>query len=194
MFSGKWKEEIFTIPNLLSLFRIALIPVYVSIYLGAAKQSQYLLAGSILSLSCITDLADGIIARKFQMITSLGKVLDPLADKLTQFVLILSLSAKYAVLYPVLTLFLIKELFQCGALLFFAQRGKALPGALWAGKLCTTVLFVSLILLVLFPQISPSTVLLLTLTDLFFLLYAFGSYVFAYFGNGNGLSELKHDP
>ena len=84
MFSEKWKKEIFTIPNLLSLFRILLIPVYVNLYLEAKEDYQYLLAGSVLALSCLTDLADGIIARNFHMISNVGKVLDPLADKLTQ--------------------------------------------------------------------------------------------------------------
>ena len=108
MFSDKWKKEIITIPNFLSLFRIALIPVYISAYLHAVNDRQFLLAGSILAVSCLTDMADGIIARKFGMITTLGKILDPLADKLTQFALILSLSAKYSILYPVLALFLAK--------------------------------------------------------------------------------------
>ena len=191
MFSEKWKKEICTIPNLLSLFRILLIPVYVTVYLRAADDRQYLLAGSILSLSCLTDMADGIIARKFHMTTQVGKILDPLADKLTQFAMILSLSAKYSVLYPVLALFLVKELFQCGALLFFIRKGKVLTGALPAGKLCTTVLFVSLILLVLFPEISPKAVLLLTLTDSIFLLYAFNSYLFAYWGKLTRLTDLN---
>lgn len=190
MFSEKWKAEIITVPNLLSLCRIALIPVYLSVYLHAREQRQYLLAGTILAVSCATDLADGIIARKFHMITDLGKILDPLADKLTQFTLILSLSARYRGLYPVLCLFLAKELFQCGALLFFAQKGKALPGALFAGKLCTTVLFVSLILLVIFPQIHPREFGFLTLTNTAFLLYSFGSYLWAYFGSRNCLRDL----
>ena len=190
MFSEKWKAEIITVPNLLSLCRIALIPVYLSVYLHAREQRQYLLAGTILAVSCATDLADGIIARKFHMITDLGKILDPLADKLTQFALILSLSARYRGLYPVLCLFLAKELFQCGALLFFAQKGKALPGALFAGKLCTTVLFVSLILLVIFPQIHPREFWFLTLTNTSFLLYSFGSYLWAYFGSRNCLRDL----
>ena len=190
MFSEKWKAEIITVPNLLSLCRIALIPVYLSVYLHAREQRQYLLAGTILAVSCATDLADGIIARKFHMITDLGKILDPLADKLTQFALILSLSARYRGLHPVLCLFLAKELFQCGALLFFAQKGKALPGALFAGKLCTTVLFVSLILLVIFPQIHPREFWGLTLTNTAFLLYSFGSYLWAYFGSRNCLRDL----
>lgn len=193
MFSDKWKKEIITIPNFLSLFRIALIPVYISAYLHAVNDRQFLLAGSILAVSCLTDMADGIIARKFGMITTLGKILDPLADKLTQFALILSLSAKYSILYPVLALFLAKELFQGGALLFFAQKGKALPGALFAGKLCTAVLFISLILLVMFPRISPKAVFWLTLADGLFLLHSFSTYLRAYFGKHSCLTDWNRE-
>ena len=193
MFSEKWKKEIITIPNLLSLFRIILIPVYISVYLNATDNRQHLLAASILAGSCITDLADGIIARKYHCITNVGKVLDPLADKLTQLALIVSLSANYPVLYPVLVLFLGKEFFQCGALIFFAQKGKALPGALFAGKICTTVLFFSLILLVLFPEIPARFVTLLTLTDIGFLLYSFVNYFAAYFGRENVLTDLNRE-
>ena len=77
-----WKKEILTIPNLLSVFRIALIPVYLNIYLDGA----YGRAAAVLAVSCLTDLVDGKIARKFNMISNVGKVLDPLADKLTQLV------------------------------------------------------------------------------------------------------------
>ena len=68
-----WKKEVLTIPNLLSLFRLALIPVYVVIYLNAHDPHEYYLAGGILALSCMTDLIDGKIARHFNMITNLGK-------------------------------------------------------------------------------------------------------------------------
>lgn len=190
MFSEKWKKEILTIPNLLSLFRILLIPAYITVYLKATEDRQYFLAGSILSVSCITDLADGMIARKFHMATDLGKILDPLADKLTQFALILSLSARYPLLYPVLLLFLTKELLQLAALLFFAKKGKALPGALFAGKLCTTVLFFSLILLVLSPRMPQTVVIFLAVTDAVFLFYSFLTYLSAYFGRGNRLTDL----
>ena len=194
MFSEKWKKEIFSLPNLLSFLRISLIPAYMMVYLKAENDRQYLLAGSILAVSCLTDLADGIIARKFHMVTDLGKILDPLADKLTQFSLILSLSVRYRVLHPVLVLFLIKELFQGGACLFFARRGKALPGALFAGKLCTSVLFVSLILLVIFPRIPAKTVLLLTLMDTGFLSYAFAGYLAAYLGKNSCLMSCRKLP
>ncbi len=54
-----WKKEVFTIPNLLSLFRLALIPVYIYIYLGATETYQYITAGTIMAVSCLTDLIDG---------------------------------------------------------------------------------------------------------------------------------------
>ena len=153
MFIRNWKKDIFSIPNLLSLFRLALIPVYATVYLTATQRYQFVLAGVILAVSCLTDMIDGEIARKFNMITTLGKVLDPLADKLTQLTLTICLSMKYPVLYPVLGLFVLKELFQLTLGVVFLRRGKMLPGALMAGKVCTTVLFISLIALVLLPDI-----------------------------------------
>lgn len=82
MFVKNWKKEIFTIPNLLSLFRLLLIPVYVTIYLNATTMEHYFLSAAILAVSCLTDMIDGKIARKFHMISNLGKILDPVADKL----------------------------------------------------------------------------------------------------------------
>lgn len=177
-----WKQEFCTIPNLLSLFRIILVPVYVTIYLNATDVRDYYLAGGILAVSCLTDMVDGMIARHFNMISTVGKVLDPMADKVTQLALTICLSIRYPVLLYVLILFLAKEIFQVIAALINLRRGKMLPGALMVGKLCTTVLFVSLILLVLFPGISPAVVNAITLTDCVALLIAFISYILAFFG------------
>ena len=177
-----WKQEFCTIPNLLSLVRIILVPVYVTIYLNATVIRDYYLAGGILAVSCLTDMVDGMIARHFNMISTVGKVLDPMADKVTQLALTICLSIRYPVLLYVLILFLAKEIFQVIAALINLRRGKMLPGALMVGKLCTTVLFVSLILLVLFPGISPAVVNAITLTDCLALLIAFISYILAFFG------------
>ena len=190
MFNQSWKKEVFTIPNVLSLFRLLLIPVYTSIYLNASDKLDYYLAGTVLGISCLTDFADGKIARECHMVSNLGKLLDPLADKLTQLVLILSLSRVHRILYPVLILFLIKETFQCVSLLIFAQHGKALPGALLSGKICTTVLFTTLLLLVVAPQLNTYSVWLLVCADTVSLLFAFGAYVQAYYGRNKKLTDL----
>lgn len=193
MFIKNWKKEIFTIPNLLSLFRLVLIPVYASVYLTATENYQFLLAGAILAVSCLTDMIDGKIARKFNMITTLGKVLDPLADKLTQLTLTICLSMKYPVLYPVLGLFVLKELFQLVLGVVFLRKGKMLPGALMAGKICTTVLFISLIALVLMPNMYPAVVTLIAVIDALFLSISFISYVLAYFGKHVKVQDIESE-
>lgn len=193
MFIRSWKKELLTIPNMLSMFRLLLIPVYMRMYLQASTKLDFYLAGTVLGISCLTDLADGKIAREFNMISNVGKLLDPLADKLTQFALILSLSFKYRILYPILFLFLLKETFQFVCLLFFAQKGKFLPGALAAGKICTTVLFSSLFLLVLIPELNQKAVFILVIADALFLLYAFAEYANAYFGKDSKLSDLQNE-
>lgn len=195
MFIKDWKKDVFTIPNILSVFRLALIPVYMVIYLNAQDPADYALAGMILAASCLTDMADGFIARKFNMISTLGKFLDPLADKATQFTLTLCLSIRYAVLRPVLALFVIKESFQLIASIFYYRRGKMLGGALIAGKVCTTVLFVSLIILVVFPQIGMETVRFIAVVDFAFLVYSFVCYILAFFGKRkeSHLQDMEKD-
>lgn len=191
MFIKDWKKEIFTIPNLLSLFRLVLIPVYAYIYLHATEDWQYLIAGTIMAVSCITDMIDGKIARRFHMISTLGKILDPLADKITQFTLTLCLSLKYPILHPVLALFVIKEIFQVIVGIIHLRRGKMLPGALLAGKVCTTILFISLIALVLFPNMNPRLVNGIALVDSIFLSISFVSYILAYFGKNTKVQDMK---
>ena len=191
MFINDWKKEVFTIPNLLSLFRLVLIPVYVVIYLNATQMHEYFLAGTILAVSCLTDMIDGKIARRFNMISTVGKILDPIADKLTQFTLTLCLSIRYPILRFVLVLFVIKEGFQGIMGLINLRKGKMLPGALLAGKVCTTALFLSLIVLVLLPDLRPEIVNTIALMDTAFLSYSFVTYVFAYFGKNVKVQDME---
>lgn len=175
-----WKKDILTIPNLLSLFRLMLIPVYVVIYLNASEPIHYTIAGSILAVSCLTDMIDGKIARHFHMISTVGKILDPLADKATQFTLMVCLAVEYPILWTIAALFVLKESFQLIAGCIFLRKGKMLTGALLSGKLCTTILFVSLILLVLMPQLNQTAIFWITVVDGIFLLIAFGHYIYTY--------------
>lgn len=189
-----WKKEILTIPNLLSFFRLALIPVYMSIYLNAQETKDYLLAGSILAVSCLTDLVDGKIARAFNMITTFGKFLDPLADKLTQFALLLCLAIRYPVLWAVFMLFVLKELFQLFAGIIAARHGYILKGALFSGKVCTTVLFCSLVAMVVFPHIQTATISLIAMVDGVFLMVAFADYFITYLGKKSRFQPIDEDP
>ena len=191
MHTRNWKKEILTIPNLLSVFRIALIPVYLNIYLNAESSADYMVAALVLAVSCLTDLVDGKIARKYNMISNVGKVLDPMADKLTQLGLLICLSVRRKNLKYLLTIFLIKEFWQLFAMLGAMRRGKALNGALWSGKVSTTVLFGGLGLMFLFPNLSDGAVNAIAAVCLVFLLYAFGDYILAYFGKNKKLYDLE---
>jgi len=180
-----WKKDLFTIPNVLSLFRLILIPVYIAVYLKAEETADYFVAAAILAVSCLTDLIDGKIARMFNMISTTGKILDPLADKATQFALIVCLTIRYPVLLVLVALFVIKEGFQLVAGLLTLRKGEMLTGALLSGKICTTVLFISLIILVLLPDIGMHAVYVITAVDSVFMIVSFASYAMTYY---------KHSP
>ena len=190
MFIKNWKKEIFTIPNLLSLFRLLLIPVYVLIYLNAKDATDYYLAAGILAVSCLTDMVDGQIARHFNMISSFGKILDPLADKATQFTLIICLTIKYNVLWYLVALFVIKESFQLIAGGINLRKGKMLKGALISGKICTTVLFLSLIIMVMLPDLSEQIITSIVVINAIFMMIAFINYVIAYFFLDNRFQSI----
>ncbi len=192
MFIKDWKKDVFTIPNMLSMFRLILIPVYVSIYLNATEPKDYFISGTILAVSCLTDMIDGQIARRFNQISNLGKLLDPIADKTTQLALVLCLSIRYPVLNHVLVLFLAKEFTQLFVAYAKFRQGKALPGSIFAGKICTTVLFISLILLVLLPNLDIRIVNALAILDSAFLAFAFISYLFAFCGKHAKVQDLEN--
>lgn len=190
MFIKDWKKEILTIPNLLSLFRLILIPVYITIYLNAQNTTDYYVAAGILAVSCLTDLIDGKIARHFNMISTVGKILDPFADKSTQFTLIICLAVNYNVLWYLVALFVVKESFQLIAGSINLKKGRMLKGALISGKICTAVLFVSLIFMIMVPNLQDPTVNLIAAVDAVFMLVSLGNYLFTYFSRENKFQDL----
>lgn len=182
MIKKNWKKEIFTIPNVLSFFRLALIPVYMDIYLNAEDPFHYYLAAAILAVSCLTDMIDGKIARHFNMSTTLGRFLDPVADKATQFTLIVCLAIRYPILWYLTGFFVVKESFQLIAGAVKWRKGKVLNRALLSGKICTTILFVSLIVMVMIPTLTQKDVFIIALVDAVFMLISFVHYILAYCG------------
>ena len=139
-------------------------------------------------------MIDGKIARKYNMITTVGKFLDPLADKLTQFSLLLSLSVRYHILWALFALFVLKELFQLFASILAARHGYVLKGALFSGKVCTTVLFISLVAMVLFHNMDHATVSIIAMIDSVFLMVAFADYFITYLGKHSRFQPLDDTP
>ena len=147
------KKELLSIPNLMGYFRLLMIPVFVVLYLHAESDRDYYIAAAVMGISAITDMFDGLVARKFNMITEFGKFLDPFADKMTHGAILLCLCTRYRAMVILVVLFLIKEGFMAVMGLIKLRKGKKLNGAMWFGKVCTALLFVVMFFLILFPRI-----------------------------------------
>jgi len=147
------KNQILTIPNLLSLIRVLMIPIIVWLY---CDQGDYRGAAGLVVLSGLTDVADGIIARKFHLVSDLGKILDPIADKLTQAALIFCLISKYEWMLWLFIFFAVKEITMGISGLIVIKKKDVVNSAQWFGKLATVVLYAVMILLFLFPDISTT--------------------------------------
>lgn len=141
--TGSSQSKILTIPNLLSFFRLCLIPVFMWLY---CVERNYLWTGIILIISGLTDTVDGIIARKFNMISDLGKVLDPIADKVTQAAMLFCLLTRFPLMIAPLALMVVKEFFMGVTGLLVIQKTGKVFGADWHGKVNTWLLYAMMII------------------------------------------------
>ena len=172
---NKTENKILTIPNLLSLFRLILIPVIVWLYW---VRKDYFPAGVLLIVSGLTDLADGYIARRFHAVSNVGKILDPIADKLTQAAMLFCLVTRFPLMAATFGFLVIKEIFiGTTGLLMIRKTGKVV-GADFHGKVATTLLYAMMILHIFWIDI-PSTVsavsILICLVSMAFTLLTYGS-------------------
>lgn len=142
-------NRVFTIPNILTMFRIVLIPIFIVFYL----KEWFVPAIVVLALSALSDILDGWIARKFDMVTRLGKALDPVADKLSQMGLMVCLVFRFPHIIILLIFIVIKELTSGILGLVTAKKTGRVEGAEWHGKLTTVLLFSTMILHILWPSI-----------------------------------------
>lgn len=131
-------KKIITIPNILSVLRLCMIPLIMWLYI--AKEDAFLTA-LVLVLSGVTDVADGIIARKFHMISDFGKALDPVADKLTQIAMMLCLVNKFPYMILPLGVLVVKEFVTGIMSLLSIRKSGQVDGAVWHGKVTTVLLY-----------------------------------------------------
>ena len=140
--------RIWTVPNVLSMIRILLIPIIVKLYLVG----QLVPAGIMLVCSGLTDTIDGYIARHYNQITNLGKVLDPFADKLTQGITAIVVCLEHQYMIPLLVLLVVKEIgMGVAGLVLLKIKGRPF-GAFWWGKISTIVLYVFMCFCILFDK------------------------------------------
>ena len=134
----RYQNKILTIPNILSFFRLCLIPVIVWLYVG---KQDYLWTLLILTLSGVTDIVDGIIARKFNMVSNFGKAFDPVANKLTQMAMLFCLVSRFKYMMIPFVLLVVKEVFTGITALVSIKKTNTVKGAVWHGKLTTVSLY-----------------------------------------------------
>lgn len=128
------------IPNILTIIRFILIPVIFFF----ALQNNYMASVIFLVISGVTDVLDGYIARKYNLITDFGTLFDPLTDKLTQISTLLVLVIQQIIPLWILLVVLFKELIMViGATFLFKAKTIAIPSK-WYGKLATVVFYIAI--------------------------------------------------
>ncbi|PRY78412.1 CDP-alcohol phosphatidyltransferase family protein [Alkalibacterium olivapovliticus] len=165
-----------SIPNLLSYFRILLIPFFVYAYINAETQREHIYATGILVLSGLTDALDGFIARRFNKGTKIGQLLDPIADKLTQVSVVSVLMLKWPVFIFLFILFVIKESYMFVENVRLYRNKKTLDGSIWHGKIATIVFYFTMFIAVVFPALSELTLTILVTVASVFQIIAFYHY------------------
>lgn len=128
------------IPNILTVLRFLLIP-FIVYYIVV---DQYLLAFIFLTISGLTDVLDGWIARKFNFITNFGKLIDPLADKLTQIAVLLVLTFKGVIPFWIILIVVVKEATMIAGASFLYGK-ELVVSSKWFGKLATVLFYIAIV-------------------------------------------------
>lgn len=171
-----------TIPNILSIFRILLIPLFVfSFFWGG--DTGHLYAAFILLISGATDFLDGVIARKFHQISELGKILDPFADKLTQVAVGLCLCIKYSSMWLIvmMVLIIVKEFLMMCAAIILIRKNLKVRGSRWFGKVATFMFYAAVMAFTLFPVLEGLPMDIISITITMTMTYALVRYIFEFF-------------
>lgn len=179
------KFNVKQIPNILSVFRIFLIPIYILLFFDVIHMFSLppmVASGIVFLLAGFTDALDGFLARRNQWITDIGKLLDPLADKLLEVVVSVCLAVKFGGPFTILsTIIIFKESVMILGAYFIMSKSKVYVSALWCGKIATLVWFF-LLFFVHFFQSADSSVFsyALCITLILFMILAFVVYAFNY--------------
>lgn len=140
------EDRILTVPNLITLVRLSLLPVFVWLLLGADEPSA---AAALLAGLGATDWCDGYVARRWNQVSTVGKVLDPVADRLLFFTAIVSIIIADAAPLWICVLVLVREVVVAVATLVLAALGARRIDVTWWGKagtfalMCAFPLFVA---------------------------------------------------
>lgn len=166
---NKARDELWTIPNMISIFRILLVPVIVYLYCFEHNDIWTLI---LVVFSTITDIVDGIIARKCNMITDLGKFLDPFADKLTQLVVFACLITRFKLMLVPFLVLLVKEIGSLLLRVVVYNKTNVVEGAHWHGKVSTGIVILVVVLHLAYGNMPESVSNALILFSTMFMIYS----------------------
>lgn len=141
-----------TIPNILTVIRLLMVGVFYWLF----HSNEWIWACIVFVLAGITDLLDGYIARKYNMISNFGKLMDPLADKLMVLTAIFCLWSVHLVPTAVIVIIAVKELAMIAGASFIFGKRKKVVYANWVGKIATACTFAAIVLLFLDPWVRPA--------------------------------------
>lgn len=149
------------IPNLISIFRLFLIPLFLVVF-HSNIENRILYSGIIFLVAGVSDVLDGYIARKYNLTSKIGAMLDPLADKLMSFAVLISFTMVRLIPKWILVPIIIKELFMIfgAAFLYLKFENEVIPAKTY-GKLGTVFLYISIFSIVLKASRTVSYVLLI---------------------------------
>lgn len=187
-----------TIPNFLSFVRIIIIcPLFVLLL-----NRDYIRAGVLLVISGVSDMLDGFLARKLDQVTQLGKILDPIADKLTLIAVVISISTIFPVLLPFVIILFSKDALMLLGGAYLLKKHIRPPAARWYGKVATALFYASMITIILLSTVwgiknDTLTVILLCVTTAA-MMFALLNYVKMFVDllknhKNNGIKENKEN-
>ena len=139
------------VPNALTILRFLLIPIIII----ACAQGQYIIAIIVLTISGLTDILDGTIARKYNLITDFGKLMDPLADKATQISLLTTLFIKGVIPIWILAIVVLKEFCMVSGASFLYGK-ELVVSSKWYGKLATVLFYIAMVISLVLEQIGKT--------------------------------------
>jgi len=179
------------LPNILSVFRICLVPVFVVAYFTDDNDIKYF-AILVYIIAGLSDFFDGFIARRFKAQSKLGKLLDPLGDKLMTFAVLVCITITRPILFWAVLVFFVKEvLMGIGGLVLHKKAHLAeLPPSNFIGKLSTNVFFLVCVALMLYNRLLPDYIATALISVAILLaLAALASYISSYIKIMRGRAE-----
>lgn len=179
MGNDKWSfkpSDIVTIPNLLSYLRLILIAPFMYFFIN----ENYIAAAICVGVSGLTDCFDGLLARKLNQVTSLGKILDPLADKFTLIAVAVCMLIYIPALFPLMLVLMVKDftMMVCGLIILVKKI--PLPASRWYGKVATVVFYLSVSIIIFLKAVyqyeSPTLITVLFCITVAVMLFAMLNY------------------